>query len=51
MVKVGSDRIRVPPGLIDDIVRPLWGQLVRATVERRPGTPALVLRDVELLDE
>lgn len=51
IVKVGNDRIRVPPGLIDDIVRPLWGQLVRATVERRPGSPGRVLKDVELLDE
>ena len=51
MVKVGNDRIRVPPGLIDDIVRPLWGQLVRATVERRRGTTSRVLQDVEPLGE
>jgi hypothetical protein len=51
IVKVGNHRIRVPPGLIDDIVRPLWGQSVRATVERRPGTASRVLKDVEPLDE
>ncbi|TSP10653.1 hypothetical protein [Cupriavidus campinensis] len=51
MVKVGNQRIRVPAGLIDDIVRPLWGQVVRATVERRKGTTGRILRDVELVDE
>jgi hypothetical protein len=50
MVKVGKERIKVPQGLIDDIVRPLWGQIVRATVERRRNTSALVLRDIELVE-
>lgn len=50
MVKVGTERIKVPQGLIDDIVRPLWGQVVRATVERRLNSPSRVLRDVELIE-
>lgn len=50
VVRVGNERIRVPEGLIDDIVRPLWGATVRATVERRRGTTARVLKDVEILD-
>ncbi|WP_353553177.1 hypothetical protein [Paraburkholderia terrae] len=50
MVKVDDTRIKVPGGFIDDIVRPLWGQSVRATVERQPGAKAPVLIDVESLD-
>ncbi|WP_225033817.1 hypothetical protein [Paraburkholderia sp. XV] len=50
MVKVDGTRIKVPGGFIDDIVRPLWGQSVRATVERQPGTKAPVLIDVESLE-
>jgi hypothetical protein len=49
-VKVGDTRIKVPGGFIDDIVRPLWGQSVRATVARQPGKKAAVLIDVESLD-
>jgi hypothetical protein len=49
-VKLGDTRIRVPGGFIDDIVRPLWGQSVKATVERQPGKKTAVLIDVESLD-
>jgi hypothetical protein len=50
MVKLGDTRIKVPGGFIDDIVRPLWGQQVKATVERKPGRKTAVLIDVESLD-
>ncbi|CAJ0716427.1 hypothetical protein [Ralstonia mannitolilytica] len=46
-VRVGDIRIRVPDGLIDDIVRPLWGQRVRATVQRRRGSNGRTLVDIQ----
>lgn len=50
IVKVDKKRIKVPGGFIDDIVRPLWGQSVKATVRRQRGTETPVLVDVESLD-
>lgn len=49
-VRVGDARIRVPDGMIDDIVRPMWGQQVRAIIERRRQTASWTLKDVELLE-
>ena len=49
-VKLGDTRIKVPGGVIDDIVRPLWGQPVKATIEWQPGRKTAVLIDVESLD-
>lgn len=46
-VRIGEIRIRVPDGLIDDIVRPLWGQRVRATVQRRRGSNGRTLVDIQ----
>jgi hypothetical protein len=49
IVKVNRKSIKVPEG-IDDIVRPLWGQAVKATVKRQNGSATPVLIDVESLD-
>lgn len=45
VVEVGGHRITVPPGMIDDVVRPLWGQQVKVTVTRRDTKRFLVAID------